>query len=136
VLPDVDDPIADEILLYRRINPAAPHVVWDENFGCHRISTGAFRDPDMSVGIGDTLEALLRDPTTLLQGYQGQYLVSFAAGVAKDNGLEVIRSPSGAEPAHGSVRGKKSKPVLRALAAACAWTVTPDGACEPPYPEG
>lgn len=130
---DNNNPVPDETALYRRINPEAPQLVWDENRGCQRISTGAFGDPDLSVAIGDTLEALGRDPATVLDGYTGQYLVSFAAVTATNNGLAVLRDPTSAEPAHGVVSGKKRMPVRRALAASCVWVVRPDNGCEPPY---
>jgi hypothetical protein len=139
VLPGDETPIPDETALYRRINPdpAAPHLVWDDNLNCRRISTGAFRDPDLSVVLGDRLEALQRQPETVLDGYADYYLVVFRARAATDAdpGLTVLRDPTPSEPAHGAVRGKKRKPVMRAIARACEWVVKPDDGCEPPYPE-
>jgi hypothetical protein len=129
---DTSRPVPPDTALYRRINPD-PHLVWDENFDCWRISTGAFRDPEMSVVIGDTLEELARDPASVLSEHPDNYLVSFTAKVAEDCSLTVVRDSTPLEPAHGVVRGKKRKPVMRALAAACAWVVRPDTACEPPY---
>jgi hypothetical protein len=133
VTPEDSDPIADETALFRRINPAAPHLVRDDNHDCWRISTGVFRDPDLSVDVADTLERLGREPATVLDGYPGQFLVSFAASVPRVHGLEVARESTETNPAHGVVRGKKRKPAMKALALACAWVVRPDDACEPPY---
>lgn len=130
----VTEPISDETPLYRRIHPV--HLVPDENENCLRVSTGAFRDTAMSIAIGDTLDAIGRAPETVLEGYPDQYLVAFAAGDARaaDPNLEIVRDPTPAEPAHGEVRGKKKKPVMRALARACVWVVAPENGCEPPYP--
>jgi hypothetical protein len=135
-VPPVDDnaPVPADTALYRRINPDAPHLVWDRNLNCWRISTGAFRDPNLSVGIGDRLEELRRPPETLLDGYTGQYLVAFPARAATDMSLTVVRDPMPSEPAHGAVLGKKRKTVMKALATACEWVVRPEGCCEPPYP--
>jgi hypothetical protein len=129
---DPASPVQGDTPLYRRINPA-PHLVWDENLECWRISTGAFRDPEMSVGIGDVLEDLQRAPDTLLDGYTGQYLVGFPAQTATDCQLSVVRDPTTPEPAHGLVRGKKPQSIRRALARACEWIVGPDDGCEPPH---
>jgi hypothetical protein len=135
VLPvDDNSPVPDDTALYRRINPDAPHLVWDKNLNCWRISTGAFRDPDLSVGIGDRLEALHRRPETLLDGYSGQYLVFFPARAATDESLPVVRDPTPGEPAHGVVRGKKPKTVMKALARASVWVVKPEDGCDSPYP--
>lgn len=132
---DHNEPIPSETPLYRRINPAV-HLVWDDNFKCRRISTGAFRAFDLSVALGDTLEFLGRDPASLLEDYSEQCLVSFGALIATEAGLDVVRDPTPDEPAHGEVRGKKRKPVMKALASACVWIVPPENGCEPPYPEG
>lgn len=131
--PEDAIPVADGTALYRRINPDA-HLVPDENEHCMRISTGAFRDPDMSVALGDTLQSLGRDPASVLANYPGQSLVSFRAVVAREHDLPIEREPTEDEEAHGVVRGKKRQAVMKALASACEWVVRPPNACEPPYP--
>jgi hypothetical protein len=134
MMPEDDPTIGDETALYRRINPAA-HLTWDDNRGCRRVSSGAFRDPEMSVALGDTLEALGREPDTVLRNYTGQFLVAFRAAVARDQGQRLVRDPTIEEEAHGLVLGKKRGRVMRVLSAASRWVVRPGDACARPNGE-
>jgi hypothetical protein len=134
VLPvDPNAPVLDDVALYRRINPTV-HLVWDDNLNCRRISTGLFRDPDLSVGLGDVLEAHQRAPETLLDSYPDQYLVAFPVSAVTEVHLTVVRDPVPDEPAHARVPGKKTQRITRALSRACKWIVKPDDGCGEPYP--
>ena len=133
LLPEDDASIAADTPCYRRINPTH-HLVWDENRGCRRVSSGAFSDPEMSVALGDVLDALDRAPATVLDSFPDQFLVGFPTGVARHAGQRVIRDASPEEPAHGLVLGKKGNPVRRVLAAASTWCVRPEDGC--PCPNG
>lgn len=130
-----DDPsIADETVLYRRV--PRRWIVPDNNRQppCVRLSTGAFQGMELSVGLGDELEALGEPPEAILTGLpEDMCLVGFPAAGARALDQLVCRDPQDNELAHGLVVGKKTDRVQRELARASSWVVAPDGACEPPY---
>jgi hypothetical protein len=127
-----DDPsILNATQLFRRI--VADWIVPDENRGCQRLSSAAFAPYSMSVALGDTLADAGRDPQSVLAHYEGQYLVSMTAGLARRHDQTLERSPrleEPAEPAHGDVIGKKTRGCRRAFARCAEWTVGPDGVCD------
>jgi hypothetical protein len=130
-MPPVDDAtIANETQLYRRIT--ARQIVLDDNAGCRRVSSAAFGTEDLSVAIGDRLEADGRQPESVLDNHPGEYLVTFTAGVARSVAQLVYRDEEPDEPAHGIVFGKKRSSVRRTLHDASEWVVPPADACERP----
>jgi hypothetical protein len=135
-IPDDDATIADDVTLYRRV-PIA-HQYYDKNRSCHRCSTGLFRDSKLSIGLGNELEKLGKEPQAMLDDFPDNWLVSFPAGVARSDagGNQHIRhEPTAREPWHGVVYGKKREAIQKFLACACSWVVPPpEHACPEPYP--
>jgi hypothetical protein len=132
-----DDPgIENTVTLYRRVPPT--HQFFDKNRSCHRCSTGLFRDPRLSIGLSDDLERLGHTPAAMLDDYPDNWLVSLPAeAVRSDEGgnQHVRREPTGAEPWHGVVYGKKREAVQKFLVRACSWVVPPPhNSCPEPYP--
>ena len=109
-----DDFIPNEAMLLRRIHP--DQVVEDRNTGQPRVSSGAFKDPELSVDVEPILTALGLDWTFSLRNHPGHSLVRFAAGIARENGQAVVHDPiPGENEAHAEVRGKKSTGIANRL---------------------
>lgn len=127
-----DDPSIDGATrLYRRVHPN--FLRRDEERDCVRLMSGAFQHVEMSVALGDVVEAKEQDPASLLESFPPDFcLVSFAAEVAR--GLEqcVCRDEKDDDLAHGLVVGPKPQRVQRQLASASSWVVAPADACVPP----
>lgn len=121
--------IADGAVLWRRIHP-----MWavEENHGGLRVSSAAFDDSKdgspTSVFIADIVRSTGRQAGQLLAGFKDYGLAALTAGQARAPGQRVARDPLPEEPAHAFIVGKKTKPVKRALAAACRWEVAPTSA--------
>lgn len=130
-----DEPIADEVVLYRRVPPR--HLVPDENRNCTRISTSTFKDRDdqCSVALGDDLDRHELAPESVLGPHkdEGYALVAVTAADARSTDAEVRRAHLEDDPTHGVIAGKLNKGKLRTLNLAARWVVRPDGACDPPY---
>jgi hypothetical protein len=133
VMPlDRDAPVPDDVSLFRRVHPV--HLLWDENLECSRLSTGLFRDPNMSVDLGDKLAELEIEPSSLISAHPDHALVAFLAGAAREQNQDVVREPTETQPTHGLVVGKKTGARQRALARASASIVSPADACHAAYP--
>src|SRR2546425_1264813 len=96
--PYVDDPsITDVDGLWRRIPPL--HFVQDKNLGRVRPSSAAFeddveRDTDgtrkpMSAFIARVVHAAGKSQADVLAGHKGFGMVSFTAGLARQNNLGI-----------------------------------------------
>jgi hypothetical protein len=119
-----DDPtIAEDERLFRRIHPQ--QLVPDERqAGRLRVSSGAFRDEELSIVIESTLLQTGRQPFDLLRGYSTYSLVAITAAKARAQGQKVARDPVPEEPAHGVVFGKKRK-CASVFATDVEWIVPP-----------
>jgi hypothetical protein len=119
--------IADDDILLRRIHPL--QVVMDENTGRARPSSGAFKDPSMSVDSEQLLTAASLDHSFCLRNDPNHSLVSFRAEVARGLGMDVNHTPIvsniavEANPAHVDVVGKKSPGKANRLRDASTWVV-------------
>ncbi|MDA0159572.1 hypothetical protein OM076_04790 [Solirubrobacter ginsenosidimutans] len=132
-------PVAGGTKLYRRIPPS--WLTPDEDRGCRRISSAAFRDKEASIFLADVLDQLKKDPSDILVGsHAGDYLVSVTADDAFEFEQEVKRSPvegvaeGDVQQAHGEVSGSKEKKfdgvrVKHHLCRRALWVVAPDDAC-------
>jgi len=118
--------IADNCGLLRRINPQL-HVIPDKNTGQRRLSSGAFRDPRMSVDAECLLIALGKTHSFSLRGYENFYLVRIRAGFARGHGQQVEHRPIVGNDFHTEVIGKKPQPICRALRDNAEWVVPPGG---------
>lgn len=125
--------IPDALEFFRRINPEV-HLVPDENEDCLRLSSGAFKQRDLSVVWSDDLETSGRPPDQAVTATES-HLVKLTAGDARALSLAAIRKPTEDEPAHGEIVGKKTKRIKNALVRASRWQeppAKPDGTCDPP----
>jgi hypothetical protein len=126
-----DDPtIAGVTLLYRRVPPQ--WVVPDRSRNCTRLASAAFQGDEMSVDVGDTLEAIGETPESVVRDYPGFYLVAFPARVARDAEQAVCRDALPDDEAHGLVVGKKTGARQKQIGRGSQWVVPPEHACEPP----
>jgi hypothetical protein len=114
-----DGSIDDSWSLLRRVHPS--QVVRDDNAGGRRVSSGAFRDLEMSVDTEELWHAHGRDWHASLEGHEGYSLVRFIAAVPRSLGLSVIHAPLATNPAHTEVHGKKTGSICNRLVAASQW---------------
>ena len=132
-----DPSIANSTDLFRRIHPELD-IQWDANAGCWTFKSRAFQNTggvkfgNMSVVLGDTLDADGRAPGDVLvrAGTPEWYLAAITAGDARAEDQGVMRAPMTVEPAHGNVVGEKTRGRRRALARAARWVI------QPPAPDG
>jgi hypothetical protein len=129
--PDDDPTIADATLLYRRVHPT--YIVHDDDGDCERVSSGAFkeRSKEMSVHLGDVLEASGREPAEIVEDLP-HFLISLTAERVRAYCQVVVRSPTPSDDSHGDVIGSKSKTTRKGFAEAARWVVAPDNACADP----
>lgn len=116
-----DTPVSGDTSLFRRVHPS--EIVWDDNDACPRPGSGVFKDPELSIHLGDVLEDESREPESVLDGKPMHSLVSFTAGFAKDEGQDVRRTPLPEDASHGEVCGRKSKGCQRRFARAAQFVV-------------
>jgi hypothetical protein len=118
-------PISDDCNLLRRINPV--HIVADANTGRKRLSSGAFRDRQMSVDAECLLTADGLDWTYTTKGYANYFLVRFTTGFARQQQQIVDHKPLAADPYHAEVIGRKSDPICNAFRESVTWIAAPGG---------
>lgn len=126
--PEDDATVADVTPLYRRVHPN--FVVYDDDRGCKRLSTAAFKErvKEMSVHLGDVLDAAGRHPAELVDNMP-HCLVSLTAELVRTHSQVIVRSPTPEDESHGDVVGSKPKTTLNAFVEAAIWVVAPEGAC-------
>jgi hypothetical protein len=121
-----DASIADEDRLFRRIH--LTQIVKDDDTGLARISSGAFRDKELSVNIESVLLNDGKEPRHCLRSYLIHKLASITAGGARQYQQVVCRDPLPDDPSHGLVWGSKnSRRVHVGLTDAATWVI-PDQA--------
>lgn len=119
-MSDVDDgSIAGDWALLRRIHPE--QIVSDKRTGELRVSSAAFRDPEMSVDVEELLKQAGLDWRFSLKDHAGYSLMKFSAAVPRSHGLTVVHSPLPDNNAHAEVRGQKSPAIARALSKSAEW---------------
>lgn len=94
--------------LFRRIHMV--HLVEGDN-GTTRLSSGAFRDAEMSIYVESVMASLERSPKTALIENPNDMLVAISVEICQGLGLPVEMDPVLNEPAHGLVLGKKTSKV-------------------------
>lgn len=122
-------PVEDDDQLWRRIHPV---FYWDDpEVGGKRLTSGAFKDKDLSVYIAKLVLESNRDFVDILKGmYENHGMVSFTAGFARSKGQQVIHDPPDddnrdKDPAHGLVKGQKSHKTRLEFIENCAWLAYP-----------
>lgn len=134
-MPSDDSTIDDETLLYRRLHPT--QLIWDENRGRIRATRNAFKDTQLSIALGDELEALGRDPAWTLRVDPQHQVGYFSAAFARAEEQAVWRDPLfehpryGEDPTHGIVEGAKPGARRNIFVDACAVLILKPGALSP-----
>lgn len=114
--------IRDEERLFRRVHNS--QLVRDDDTGLARVSSGVFKDKDMSVNIesvlldsGGSAESCLHDPKI-------QKLISITAQNARRLNQAICHDPLPGNLSHGLVYGSKNaRPVHDGLRAASTWVI-------------
>lgn len=134
-MADDDPTIDDETSLYRRLH--STQIVWDDNRGRLRPTSNAFKDPNLSVGLGDTMGQLALSPEWMLREDPEHQLGAVTAAIARELKQAVYRDPLvghpkyGDDPAHGIVEGRKKGSRANAFVDACELMVLQPEALKP-----
>lgn len=125
--------IDDDNDLWRRVHPT--QIFYDENLGRHRPNSATFKDESLSVYIAKLVLISGREHHDVLKPkYESHGLVAFTAGLARGLNQDVVFDPPNEDdpekdPAHGLVKGEKSKKIRDEFACGCNWVVLPDEFC-------
>jgi hypothetical protein len=123
-LPVDDGRPDDTSTLWRGVPLSPSYIVPDGNSGTFKVSSGAFKDREMSVLVSEEATGL----EDLTKGNDEYGVVAFTAGFARHAvGQQVAHDPWPNEPAHALVMGAKSPSVCRAFARNITWRQRPRG---------
>lgn len=119
-----DATIRDTERLFRRVH--LKQLVRDDDTGLARVSSGAFKDRELSIHIESVLAGIGRSAEWCLQGYGSHKLVSITAGDARALHQIICRDPLVHDPSHGLVCGSKNnRKTSEGLRSAAIWVVPP-----------
>jgi hypothetical protein len=116
--------IPDACGLLRRVTPS--QIVPDANLGRRRLSSGAFRDRQLSVDAECLLVIAGLDWSFSLRHHPQFFLIRLRAGHARQHGQSVDHRPQADNEFHAEVTGQKSDSVRKSLCAAAEWVTKPD----------
>jgi hypothetical protein len=116
--------IPDECGLLRRVTPS--QVVLDNNLGRRRLSSGAFRDRQLSVDAECLLLNAGLDWTFSLKNYRQFFLVRILAVDARQNAQVVEHRPVPDNDFHTEIIGRKTGTICNALRLVAEWIKKPD----------
>ena len=117
-----DATIRDEERLFRRIHLRL--LVRDDDTGLARVSSGAFKDKELSVCIESVLIENGRTSELCLQNYYAHKLMFITAGQARQFNQAVCHDPVPDDPSHGLVYGSKNNPkTYNGLCCAATWVI-------------
>lgn len=120
-----DASIRDEERLFRRVHIA--QLVRDDDTGLTRISSGVFKDRELSINIESVLQDSGFTAEACLQNHNAHKLVSIAAGKARGFGQAICHDPLPDDLSHGLVYGSKnSRSIHDGLRSAASWVIPPD----------
>jgi hypothetical protein len=125
-MPDDRDLIPDHSGLLRRIHPK--FVTPDYNTGRKRLSSGAFRDSNMSVDVESMLTTDGRDWTFSLRNWPSHFLVRLQAGFTRAQQQSIEHKPQADNPYHAEVVGRKSGAICDAFRREARWVKKPQDA--------
>jgi hypothetical protein len=127
-----DDPsIENAERLFRRVHLSL--LVRDDDTGLARISSGAFKDKELSVHLESVMTEVGLRPESCLQHRNAHKLVSITARDARSLDQAVCRDPLPEDAAHGLVCGSKNnRRVHEGLRSAASWVIP---AAAPSYDE-
>jgi hypothetical protein len=126
-----DDPtLGDAERLFRRVH--ITFLVPDDDTGLARISSGAFRDIDLSINIESILQSEGKGAGACVARYPTHRLVFINAGAARQHQQSVCRDPDPLHDnlSHGIVWGPKNKHVRDSLRDLADWVIPAEA---PPY---
>jgi hypothetical protein len=124
-MADDRDKIPDDNHLLHRV--ASFHMVPNDRVpGRRRLSSGAFRLPEMSVDVEEMLNAKGLDWRFSAANDASVGLIRFTAGLARSVGQQVQHDPIPENDAHALVLGKKTDSLQRKLRDGCHWVKKPD----------
>lgn len=125
-----DDPtLPNEERLFRRVH--LKQLVVDDDTGLARISSGAFRDKELSINIESVLQSEGKNLDACLKDHLAHKLVSITAGAARQHHQLVCRDPQPKDLSHGLVYGSKNNTqVYEGLRESADWVIP---AQAPPY---
>ncbi len=99
-------------------------LVRDDNTGLVRVSSGAFKQKELSVHIESVLAEAGRSADSCLHNFSAQKLVSITSANARQFNQAVCRDPLPEDHSHGLVYGNKnSKEVYEGLRDAATWII-------------
>ena len=117
-----DASIQDEDRLFRRVH--ITQLVRDDNTGFARISSGVFKDKDLSINIESVLISAGSSPESCLRNHKAHKLISITAGNGRPFNQAICRDPLPGEPSHGLVYGSKNaKSIHDGLRVVAAWVI-------------
>lgn len=120
-----DSAIFDGVRLFRRIH--LRQIVKDEDTGLALVSSGAFRDKDLSANIETILQEDGHTPEYCLRNRNEHKLMSLTAGEARQYQQAVCRDPVPDDRSHGLVHGNKNnRRIHTGLRDAAAWVIPPE----------
>jgi hypothetical protein len=120
-----DPAIGNEERLFRRVHLI--QVVRDDDTGFARISSGAFRDRELSIQIESILEREGKSVESCLANHQAHKLASLTAGEARLQGQAVCEDPLPDDASHGLIFGSKnSKRINEGLRLSAKWVIPPE----------
>jgi len=113
--------IRDEERLFRRVH--IKQLVRDDDTGLARVSSGVFKDKELSVHIESVLREIGRSAESCLQNRNFLKLVAITAGNARHFNQAVCRNPIPNDPSHGLVCGSKNRKCIDGLKTSVAWVI-------------
>jgi hypothetical protein len=114
--------IGDEERLFRRVH--INQLVRDDDTGLARVSSGVFRDKDLSVNIESTLMNSGGSRESCLRGSNAHKLVSITAQSARQLSQAICRDPLPDDLSHGLVYGSKNaRSICDGLRALAVWMI-------------
>jgi hypothetical protein len=117
--------IRDEDRLFRRVH--ITQLVRDDDTGLTRVSSGVFKDRELSINVESVLQDAGLSAEACLQNHSAHKLVSIAAGGARTLGQAICHDPLPADLSHGLVYGaKNSRSIHDGLRSAASWVIPPD----------
>lgn len=115
-----DVSIGDDERLFRRVHIA--QLVRDDDTGLARVSSGVFKDKELSINIESVLVMAGGSPAACLQNQRTHKLLFITAGNAREFKQAVCRDPLPDDPSHGIVYGSKNnRKVYEGLRDAAKW---------------
>lgn len=117
--------IRDEERLFRRVHIA--QLVKDDDTGLARISSGVFKEKELSINIESVLEEAGFSAKACLQNRSAHKLISISAGNARGFGQAICHDPLPTDLSHGLVYGSKnSRSIHDGLRSAASWVIPTD----------